>query len=138
MGRNGSHNCKPGHYGLSMSRHWMEHKSRGELNFWKTLKSLLDLRRQLLYSKEVFKLLNDGYYCMTVKRIKFKLIRIKAWTLGSCLIERLNSLQACRTSRSCGRVHQVEVVDLVGVFYDNIVDLVGVDDEQSGSSESGM
>ena len=53
---------------------------------------------------------------MTVKRIKFKLIRIKAWTLGSCLIERLNSLQASRTSRSCGRVRQVEVVDLVGVY----------------------
>ena len=44
----------------------------------------------------------------TVKRIKFKLIQIKAWTLGSWLIERLNSLQACRTSRGCGRFRQVD------------------------------
>ena len=76
-----------------------------------TLKILLDLRRKLTAFKG-----NVLNYCMTVKRIKFKLIRIKAWTLGSCLIERLNSLQACRTSLSCGRVRQVEVVDLVGVY----------------------
>ena len=84
---------------------------REELISWQTLKILLDLRRQFTAFKG-----NVLNYCMTVKRIKFKLIRIKAWTLGSCLIERLNSLQACRTSRSCDRVHQVEVVDLVGVY----------------------
>ena len=84
---------------------------REELISWQTLKILLDLRRQFTAYKG-----NVLNYCMTVKRIKFKLIRIKAWMLGSCLIERLNSLQACRTSRSCGRVHQVEVVDLVGVY----------------------
>ena len=76
------------------------------------VKILLNLRRQFTAYKG-----NVLNYCMTVKRIKFKLIRIKAWTLGSCLIERLNSLQACRTSRSCGRVRQVEVVDLVGVYH---------------------
>ena len=76
------------------------------------VKILLNLRRQFTAYKG-----NVLNYCMTVKRVKFKLIRIKAWTLGSCLIERLNSLQACRTSRSCGRVHQVEVVDLVGVYH---------------------
>ena len=83
---------------------------REELISWQTLKILLDLRRQFTAFKG-----NVLNYCMTGKRIKFKLIRIKAWTLGSCLIERLNSLQACRTSWSCGRVCQVEVVDLVGV-----------------------
>ena len=67
------------------------------------VKILLNLRRQFTAYKG-----NVLNYCMTVKRIKFKLIRIKAWTLGSCLIERLNSLQACRTSRSCGRVRQVD------------------------------
>ena len=69
------------------------------------VKILLNLRRQFTaYKGNAFK------YCMTVKRIKFKfkLIRIKAWTLGSWLIERLSSLQACRTSRSCGRFRQVD------------------------------
>ena len=69
------------------------------------VKILLNLRRQFTAYKG-----NALKYCMTVKRIKFKfkLIRIKAWTLGSWLIERLNSLQACRTSRSCGRFRQVD------------------------------
>ena len=67
------------------------------------VKILLNLRRQFTAYKG-----NVLNYCMTVKRIKFNLIRIKAWTLGSWLIERLNSLQACRTSRSCGRVRQVD------------------------------
>ena len=67
------------------------------------VKILLNLRRQFTaYNGNALK------YCTTVKRIKFKLIRIKAWTLGSWLIERLNSLQACRTSRSCGRFRQVD------------------------------
>ena len=66
-------------------------------------KIFLNLRRQFTaYNGNALK------YCTTVKRIKFKLIRIKAWTLGSWLIERLNSLQACRTSRSCGRFRQVD------------------------------
>ena len=71
----------------------------------KPVKILLNLRRQFTAYKG-----NALKYCMTVKRIKFKfkLIRIKAWTLGSWLIERLNSLQACRTSRSCGRFRQVD------------------------------
>ena len=67
------------------------------------VKILLNLRRQFTAYKG-----NALKYGMTVKRIKFKLIQIKAWTLGSWLIERLNSLQACRTSRSCGRVRQVD------------------------------
>ena len=67
------------------------------------VKILLNLRRQFTAYKG--NALN--YYCMAVKRIKFKLIRTKAWTLGSWLIERSNSLQACRTSRSCGRFRQV-------------------------------
>ena len=67
------------------------------------VKILLNLRRQFTAYKG-----NVLNYCMAVKRIKFNLIRIKAWTLGSWLIERLNSLQACRTSRSCGRVRQVD------------------------------
>ena len=71
----------------------------------KPVKILLNLRRQFTAYKG-----NALKYCMTVKRIKFKfkLIRIKAWTFGSWLIERLNSLQACRTSRSCGRFRQVD------------------------------
>ena len=71
----------------------------------KPVKILLNLRRQFTAYKG-----NALKYCMTVKGIKFKfkLIRIKAWTLGSWLIERLNSLQACRTSRSCGRFRQVD------------------------------
>ena len=67
------------------------------------VKILLNLRRQFTAYKG-----NALNYCVTVKRIKFKLIRTKAWTLGSWLIERWNSLQACRTSRSCGRVRQVD------------------------------
>ena len=67
------------------------------------VKILLNLRRQFTAYKG-----NVLNYCMTVKRIKFNLIRIKAWTLCSWLIESLNSLQACRTSRSCGRVRQVD------------------------------
>ena len=67
------------------------------------VKILLNLRRQFTAYKG-----NVLNYCMPVKRIKFNLIRIKAWALGSWLIERLNSLQACRTSRSCGRVRQVD------------------------------
>ena len=67
------------------------------------VKILLNLRRQFTAYKG-----NVLNYCITVKRIKFNLIQIKAWTLGSWLIERLNSLQACRTSRSCGRVRQVD------------------------------
>ena len=67
------------------------------------VKILLNLRRQFTAYKG-----NALNYCMTVKRIKFKLIRTKAWTLGSWLIERLNSPQACRTSRSCGRFRQVD------------------------------
>ena len=40
---------------------------------------------------------------MTVKRIKFKFVQIKAWTSGCCLIERkLNSLEVCQ-ARSRGR-----------------------------------
>ena len=66
------------------------------------VKILLNLRRQFTAYKG-----NALNYCVTVKRIKFKLIRTKAWTLGSWLIERWNSLQACRTSLSCGRVRQV-------------------------------
>ena len=68
VGRNGSHNYKPGHhFGLSNEVKIMvksEVKTgktldgaqvkREELNSWKTHKSLLDLRRQLLYSKEMF------------------------------------------------------------------------------------
>ena len=67
------------------------------------VKILLNLRRQFTAYKG-----NALNYCVTVKRIKFKLIRTKAWTLGSWLIERLSSLQACRTSRSCGRFRQVD------------------------------
>ena len=67
------------------------------------VKILLNLRRQFTAYKG-----NALNYCVTVKRIKFKLIRTKAWTLGSWLIERWNSLQACRTSQSCGRVRQVD------------------------------
>ena len=66
------------------------------------VKILLNLRRQFTAYKG-----NALNYCVTVKRIKFKLIRTKAWTLGSWLIERWNSLQACRTSRSSSRVRQV-------------------------------
>ena len=66
------------------------------------VKILLNLRRKFTAYKG-----SDLKYGMTVKWIKFKLIQIKAWTLGSWLIERLNSLQACRTSRSCGRFRQV-------------------------------
>ena len=68
VGRNGCHKCKSGHYcGLSNEvKIWVEAEvktgktldgiqvKREELNSWKTLKSLLDLRRQLLYSKEMF------------------------------------------------------------------------------------
>ena len=54
------------------------------------VKILLNLRRQFTAYKG-----NVLNYCITVKRIKFNLIQIKAWTLGSWLIERLNSLQAC-------------------------------------------
>ena len=67
------------------------------------VKILLNLRRQFTAYKG-----NALNYCVAVKRIKFKLIRTKAWTLGSWLIERLSSLQACRTSRSCGRFRQVD------------------------------
>ena len=69
------------------------------------VKILLNLRRQFTAYKG-----NALKYCVTVKRIKFKfkLIRIKAWTLGSWLIERLSSLKACRTSQSCSRFRQVD------------------------------
>ena len=58
VGRNGSHNCKPGHH----SGHQVKtgktlvgtQVRREELNSWKTLKSLLDLRRQLLYQRKCF------------------------------------------------------------------------------------
>ena len=45
--RNGNVLVRPG-------KHWTENRLREELNSWKTLKSLLDWRRQLLYSKEMF------------------------------------------------------------------------------------
>ena len=55
VGRNGSHNCKPGHhYGLSNEVKTLDGTQDKRGIKFLTLKSLLDLTRHLLYSKECF------------------------------------------------------------------------------------